>query len=111
MKLPRTPKNGVPAHLSHLGNCLVGVLHGTYSEVNAVEALNKILQDHNFTGNVSESVCECFKDNDCDSQKCELAAAAIILQANIKNIIAAYGDSTQAQTIQINCVRQQMRLK
>ena len=43
------------------------------------------------------------KTNDCDSQKCELAAAAIILQANIKNIIAAYGDSTQTQTFQIDC--------
>ena len=75
----------------------------TYTERDAAEFLNKTLQDKNFTGTVREAVCNCFKDSESDSQRCEQAAGAIVLLKKMKNLIAAYGDSTQAHTIQIEC--------
>ena len=72
----------------------------SYNEESVADDLPCKLERHSFNGAVSEAVQKCFNSSDCDSQKCKLAAAAIILQNSTTNFIAAYGGSARAQT---NC--------
>ena len=75
-------------------------LPSNYDEAHAAEYLSAELKNHSFNGAVSEAVWACLNDSAANSQKCQLAAAAIILQDTIK---AFFERNNETQAIQIDC--------
>ena len=74
-----------------------------YDEAHAAEILSAELKRRSFNGAVSEAVWKCLNDSAANSQKCQLGAAAIILQDTIKAFFKKYGENNETQAIQIDC--------
>ena len=53
------------------------------------------LETYSFNGAVTEAVRKCFNDSASNTQKCEVAAAAVILYGAIKEFIEVYGSDRQ----------------
>ena len=65
--------------------------------------LQPLLLNDGLTRAVSEAENECFNNTGSEPRKCELAEAAIALQATIKIYVAKYRDRGEAFTHWIDC--------